>query len=53
MDISTNSQPIAIKVCQRMEALKCILFMQKNDFLKIVTYDVVVLIRRYGNKDQD
>ena len=39
-NISTNSQPIATKVCQRMEALKCILFMQRNDFLKIVTYDL-------------
>ena len=47
MNISTNSQPIATKVCQRMERdTKVHPFYAKNDFLKIVTYDLVVLMRR-------
>ena len=46
MDISINSQPIATKVCQCMGALKCIFLMQKNDFLKIVTYNLVALMGR-------
>ena len=41
----TNTQLITTKVCQYMEAVECILFMRKNDSLKIVTCDLLLLIK--------